>query len=312
MEEKHLIPLIEVRGVTKQFKTVKGKFVAIDKLSFIVPQGTVTGFIGPNGSGKTTTIKMMLGLIKPTKGEIWISGNKAGEIKIRECIGYMPEKDSFYPDMYPLEFLVYMAELSGLSKKEARKRAEHLLKFTNLWESRTKKIKGFSSGMKQKLKLCQALIHDPSILLLDEPTAALDPIAQNQFLEIIKKLKKLKKTILISSHQLENLEKIVDWVIIIKNGKLVTQCWINELKTHKHQLEIEVTHPKKVLKLITSKFKVKVKILDNKLIIYHPKLEKIKNKLIQLIINSGEEIKLIQIKKRSLWEATLALLEKEK
>ncbi len=220
---------IETTKLRKEFGFFK-KLVAVDSLDLNIEKGSIHGFIGPNGAGKTTTIKMLTGAISLTKGKARIFGRKAGTTAAKALIGYCPERPSFY-DMGALDFLIYNAEICGLSFKEAKLKAEELLKWMGLEKFRDKKANQFSAGMKQKLGLIQALIHNPEILILDEPTANLDPMGRFDVLERIRLLaRKQNKTVLISSHILGELEKIVDHVTIINKGKTIIQSDVPSLK----------------------------------------------------------------------------------
>ncbi|HDJ96814.1 MAG TPA: ABC transporter ATP-binding protein [Candidatus Aenigmarchaeota archaeon] len=228
MEEKMIA--IETIGLRKVFGFFKKKIVAVSNLNMKIEKGTIHGFIGPNGAGKTTTIKMLIGAITPTKGKGFIFGNPIGSVKAKSYIGYSPEHPDFYP-MSAIDFLVYMGTLSGLEEREARKRGMELLEWLGLEKFKDVNARNFSAGMKQKLALAQALIGDPDILILDEPTANLDPIGRFEVINKIGELaRKEKKTVFVSSHILHELEKIVDHVTIIDKGKVVLQASIEELK----------------------------------------------------------------------------------
>jgi len=220
---------IETSELTKTFGLVK-RLTAVNALSMKIEKGTVHGFIGPNGAGKTTTIKMLTGSITPTKGSAQIFGISAGKNEAKAKIGYSPEHPNFYSQS-AFKFLVYNARICGIEKKEAELRATRLLDWMGLLDFRDRNAMGFSAGMKQKLGLLQALIHDPEVLILDEPTANLDPIGRFDVLQKIRDLaKKEGKTILVSSHILDELEKVVDHVTIINKGHTVLQSDISSLR----------------------------------------------------------------------------------
>ena len=163
--------MIETQNLTKRF----GDLVAVDGLSIRVKAGTIHGFIGPNGAGKTTTMKMLIGALHPSGGSGTIGGFRMGSLGARKLLGFSPEHPKFYDGMKAMEYLVYMGRVSGLGFGDARKRSEELLRWLDLWEFSSKKVGGFSAGMRQKLSLAQAMIHEPRLLILDEPTANLDP-----------------------------------------------------------------------------------------------------------------------------------------
>ncbi len=221
---------IKITNITKTFGRLRNRITAVNNLNMEIEKGTVHGFIGPNGAGKTTTIKMIIGAIKPTRGEIFVFGEPAGSVEAKKFIGYSPEHPQFY-SMNALEFLVYTGEICGMRREEARKRAKELLEWIGLYDFRNRNAKNFSAGMKQKLSFIQALIHDPEILILDEPTANLDPIGRFEILEKIKTLrKKENKTVFVSSHILHELERVVDHVTIIRRGATILQTSMEELR----------------------------------------------------------------------------------
>lgn len=220
---------IETIGLRKEFGLFN-KLVAVESLDLKIEKGHIHGFIGPNGAGKSTVIKMLNGAIKSTKGSARILGYDVGSTEAKAHIGYSPEHPNFY-SMSAFDFLVYNARICGVPTGDAKERADHLLKWMGLESFKDRNAKNFSAGMKQKLSLAQALIHDPDILVLDEPTANLDPIGRYDVLERIKLLaKKESKTVFVSSHILDELEKIVDHVTIIDKGKVVIQSGINDLR----------------------------------------------------------------------------------
>ena len=314
MEKKEKIEkILEVKNLCKYFKTQTRIFKAVDELSFSIKKGHICGFVGPNGAGKTTTIKMLVGATFPTNGEITIGGEKASSLKAKSLIGYIPEKYVFYDEMLSEDYLIYLAELSGISKQEAQQKAVQILKMLELYEHKDKKIGTFSSGMKQKLSLAQAIIHNPELLILDEPTANLDPVAKHQFFEIVKKfVKENGAAVLISSHHLEELQKVIDKVVIINRGKLIVESYMEELVSKKKKIEIEVSNPKKIAGLIQTNLNLAVGIKENKIYVDVGKydLRELKKYLMSLIMNSGEEIISISTKTQSLDELFLGMVKK--
>jgi len=188
------------------------------------------GFLGPNGAGKSTTIKMLVGALHITKGKAFIMGNKVGSLKANACIGYISERPVFYH--MPLEkFLVYVGRLGGLRRKDAKKQANYLIEWLELEDAMNRDINGFSAGMKQKAAIAQALMHQPQLLIMDEPTANLDPIGRANVIKKIKALNKEKGiNIFISSHILGEIEKLVDDISIINRGSLIISDNLKALK----------------------------------------------------------------------------------
>ena len=219
--------MIESRGLTKTF----GKFVAVDGIDLRVEQGEIHGFIGPNGAGKTTTIKMLVGATRCTGGQAFIRGHPMGSLAARQLIGYAPERASFYGHMTSTDYLVYMAMVCGVGRDEARSRTGTLLDWLDLSKFAHTKVGGFSAGMRQRLALAQALIHEPELLILDEPTANMDPTGRMQIIEKLKQISRDRYvTIFISSHILSELEQLVDSVTLINHGQIAAVDSIEHLK----------------------------------------------------------------------------------
>ncbi len=228
---------IEINNVTKKF----GDVTAVDNLSLKLPKGTICGFVGPNGAGKTTTIKMLIGLIKPTSGELYVNGVKVKSGLERKLhVGYLPDVPGFYDWMTAEQYLHFCGELLKMDKEDIRKRTEELLERFCLSGVKTK-IKGFSRGMKQRLGLAQALIGDPSVVLLDEPASALDPIGRKAIFDLILSLKG-KVTVLFSTHIIADVERVCDTVLIMDKGVIKVNADISDLaaKHAEHVINLSV------------------------------------------------------------------------
>ncbi len=244
--------VIETSNLTKKF----GDLVAVNGISIKIKAGTIHGFIGPNGAGKTTTMKMLIGALRPTAGSGTIKGHGIGSLEARKLFGFSPEHPQFYDKMTALDYLVYIGKVSGLGGQRAGERALEMLKWLELEEFADKKIGGFSAGMRQKMSLAQAMIHEPELLILDEPTANLDPAGR---LGIIKKLRQLCKekriTVFISSHILSELEKMVDEVTIISHGRIVTESGVKalEAKFAGNEYLLKTSESQRVLKSLQSR-----------------------------------------------------------
>lgn len=211
------IPAISIQNYTKKFK----KFVAVEDINMVVSQGSIHGFIGPNGSGKTTIIKTLIGAYIYDNGDIKINMHKAGSVMANSLIGYIPERASFPSHLNCIQYLQTMAEVSGFSTKDAKIKAKQILEELNLMHLSNRNPSNFSSGMQKKILLAQALLNDPMILILDEPAANLDPIARKDLFDTLFLLKSSGKSVLISSHILSELERIVDEVTFIHYGKII-------------------------------------------------------------------------------------------
>lgn len=221
-----------------------GDVQALQGASLNLPDGAV-GLLGPNGAGKSTLIRILLGFLKPDRGDGHVLGFDIlrDQAMIRRKIGYMPESDCLIPEMDAVTFTAYLGELSGMPKQEAMKRAHEVLFYVGLEESRYRNLETYSSGMKQRLKLAQALVHDPELIFLDEPTSGLDPKGRVDILELIKDISGEKNIrVLISSHILADIESICSYVVILNRGKTAAAGRIQELKRLDYSLyEIKIT-----------------------------------------------------------------------
>jgi ABC-2 type transport system ATP-binding protein len=220
-------PVIEVRGLRKTF----GSFVALDNINLTVPRASV-GLLGANGAGKTTLIRTLLGLIAPDTGSATVVGfdTQREGTKVREYVGYMPEAEGLPSSTTAADFVGHMAEMSGIPPRAARQRAADVLYQVGLAEERYRLIKGFSTGMRQRVKLAQAIVHDPKLVFLDEPTAGLDPRGREEMLELIERIyRQLGIAVVVSTHILEDVERVCDYVIIIDQGRLVSAQPLGEM-----------------------------------------------------------------------------------
>ncbi|MHA1668655.1 MAG: ABC transporter ATP-binding protein [Candidatus Heimdallarchaeaceae archaeon] len=259
-ENKKIV--ISLRELTKSF----GNFEAVSKFSLDVAQGEIIGLLGPNGAGKTTTMKMIARLLIPSSGEVWIRNN--GELELLtnrnkdtllDHLGFLIENPTFYDHMTPKQILSYFALLKGYPKKKVEKRIDEVLALVGLSSWKNKKIGTFSKGMKQKLGIVSALVHDPDILVLDEPQTGLDPKARREIRSVLMDLKRSGKTIFLSSHLLYEVSEISDKIAIIYGGKLIAYDSIKKLeeKAQDSLLKIQllklpnnITETKKQLEMI--------------------------------------------------------------
>lgn len=216
--------------------------IALDRFSAEIPRGIV-GLLGPNGAGKTTFIKVALGLQEIQEGKITISGldPRSDTVLLRDKIGYIPEDECLIQNQNAFELVSYMAQLSGIPPEEATKRSHAILDFIGFGEERYRKISTYSTGMKQRVKLAQSIVHDPPILLFDEPTSGMDPGAKEDMLSLIGDLGRSKKTILICSHLLHEVEKVSDYVLIINEGRLLKAGSLDQvLRGEEDRYELEI------------------------------------------------------------------------
>ena len=230
--------LIEIRGLTKRYPRV----TALDALTVDVQSGIV-GLVGANGAGKSTLIKVLLGLVAPTAGEVRVLGldpAREGDA-VRARVGYMPERDCLPPDLVAAEFVTHLARMSGLPRAAARERASEALRHVGLYEERYRQIGGYSTGMKQRVKLAQALVHDPDLLLLDEPTNGLDPAGREAMLTLIARIgTEFNISVVVCSHLLGEVERICDWLVAIDGGRLLRADRVAAMTVQRDVLAIEV------------------------------------------------------------------------
>jgi ABC-2 type transport system ATP-binding protein len=212
--------LIRVEGLSKRF----GGVTALDDLTVVVPRGTV-GLVGAHGAGKTTLLRLLLGLTPPTSGSITVSGVDvvADPVAARERIGFMPEHDCLPTDQSAADVVGMLAELSGLPATDARQRASDVLALVGLDEARFRPIEGYSTGMRQRTKLAQAIVADPQLVLLDEPTAGLDPLGRAEMLDLVRRLSGFGISVLFSTHLLADVERTCDHVVMLSGGRLVVE-----------------------------------------------------------------------------------------
>src|SRR3954462_10054996 len=229
--------LLAVEHLTKQYKGVR----ALDDVSFTITDG-ITGILGENGAGKSTIIKILLGLLPPTSGSAKVLGRNASDsVAVRGRIGYMPEHDCLPSQVSAAEFLTHMAEVSGLPPDMARTRAADTLRHAGLFEERYRAIGGYSTGMKQRVKLCQALVHDPAFVFLDEPTAGLDPSGPEEMLALIRKThREFGISVLFSSHLMADVERTCDRIIVLQGGRLVHSGEVAQFTKDTETVFIEV------------------------------------------------------------------------
>ena len=213
-------PLLEAKGLTKRY----GSTLALDAVDFQVTEG-VTGLLGPNGAGKSTAIKLFLGLLTPTEGTAEVLGERPYEsVEVRSRLGYMPEYDCLPPAISAAEFLGHMAQVSGLPPEYARIRAADVLRHVGLHEERYRPLHEYSTGMKQRVKLAQALVHDPVLVLLDEATAGLDPAGRDEMLELIRRTsREAGISILLSSHLMGDVARTCDRIIVLEGGQVAEE-----------------------------------------------------------------------------------------
>lgn len=222
--------IVELRNVRKEYPTGwGGTILALDDVSFEVYRGEIFGLVGPNGSGKTTTLKLILGLIFPTSGEVKVFGSSPFDISVKNRIGFLPDGPYFYDFLNADELLDFYGRLFGYSKSEREERIEQLLELVGMKRFRKMPLRNYSKGMMQRIGLAQALINDPDLLLLDEPTTGIDPIGAHDIKQLMLQLREQGKTIFLCSHLLADVQMICDRVVILNLGRVIRKGTVKEL-----------------------------------------------------------------------------------
>lgn len=233
---------IEVEGLCKWYR--RGLFrprkQVLENVTFQVPQGSVFGFLGHNGAGKSTTIKVLLGFLRAEKGNVTVLGLKAGDAKARARIGYLPETADYYPFLTPRRLLRIYGHILGLKGSTLEKKIDLLLDMVRLDREKDERIGSFSKGMKQRVGIAQALLNDPDLLILDEPASGLDPMGQREIRDLIVSEKKAGRTIFFSSHELAEVEALCDEAAIVRTGRVVRAGTLSELVPYREQLQVKV------------------------------------------------------------------------
>lgn len=216
---------LEVENVSKKY----GDFFAVKNLSFAIPEGTIYGLLGPNGAGKTTTIRMIMNIILPDEGAITILGRKMDEA-MKEKIGYLPEERGLYPKMKVGELLLFLAEIKGLERELAQKKIGYWLERFDLHEWKSKKIEELSKGMQQKIQFIVTVIHEPALIILDEPFAGLDPVNTKLIKDIMLEMREKGTTVIFSTHRMEQVEMICDNICLINKARMVLEGNLKQIK----------------------------------------------------------------------------------
>lgn len=301
--------MIESFGLTRKF----GNRTAVEDLNIQVNKGEILGFLGPNGAGKTTTIRMLAGIIAPTRGYAVVAGIRTDkEIeRLHEVIGLLTESPGFYERLTARENLLYFARFYDI---DANSQVDKYLKKMDLWERRNDKVGTFSKGMKQRLALARALVHEPDVLFLDEPTAGLDPKSAKEVRELIMKLKEKERTIFLSTHNLEEAELLCNQIAVFRT-RLVTLDTSHNLRNRLFQrqvvVELEAVNEKIISTVKSLDFVLNVAKDGRQLIIELRDFDKNRPELVRCIVESNGKIRSVFEKKHSLEEIYLTLLKEE-
>ena len=303
--------MIRTENLTKEYDGFK----AVDNLNLDVKEGEIYGFLGPNGAGKTTTILMLLGILRPTRGRIYLLEEELTKnfLSLKGRIGVVSEKQYLYKEMAAGEYLDFFADLYGV--KDKKKKIDQLLKSVSLLEVKNRKLGAFSRGMQQKLGFARALLHDPELLLLDEPVSGLDPTGIKQVRNLIEKENKKGRTIFISSHLLSEVEKLCREVAIINEGKLLAEDTMENLRRQLSktvELEVELSQAKEeIMKALSSfDFIQAIKQQENFLTLRVKSDQDYRAQISETISRQGGVVLGIKVKEMSLEEAFITITQK--
>jgi len=239
-------PILAAANLSKWY----GQVIGLNDVSVNVPPG-ITGLLGPNGAGKSTFMKLITGQLKPSKGHVKVLGEPIwGNPRLFFRIGFCPEQDAFYDRMTGLEWVTALVRLNGLDEKAAKAAAERALGAVDLLDAAGKKIGAYSKGMRQRVKLAQALVHDPELLILDEPLSGMDPLGRRRTMKMIREWAKQGKSILVSSHILHEIESITSNILLINNGRIIAEGNVHQIRdlidTHPHTVYIRADRPREL------------------------------------------------------------------
>jgi len=281
-------PIVEATQLSKWYGQVSG----LNDVSVKVPGG-VTGLLGPNGAGKSTFMKLMTGQLKPSKGTIRVLGEPIwGNPNIFFRIGFCPEQDAFYDRMTGLEWLTALVRLNGLTEKEADAAARHALDVVDLTEAAGKRIGGYSKGMRQRVKLAQAIIHDPELLVLDEPLAGMDPIGRRKTIRLIREWGREGKSLIVSSHILHEIESMTSNILLIHNGRILAEGNVHQIRDlideHPHTVHVRAANPRALARLFLAYDDVlSLKLEEDAVMVQTAKPDEFYTRLTELVA-SGE------------------------
>ena len=242
-----MAPIVEIEHLTKKF----GSRVVVDDVSFVVQPGTILGLLGPNGAGKSTVINMIVGLLRKTAGEVRLFGQVAeGNQELRKRIGMVPQELALYYDLSAEENVRYFGGLYGLRGKALKSATEDALKLVGLWERKKDKPATFSGGMQRRLNIAMGIVHQPEFVITDEPTVGIDPQSRNYIMETIEQMRRDGKTLIYTSHYMEEVERLADTIVIIDQGKVIatgTEPELVNLVTAQKNILITVANPQAVI-----------------------------------------------------------------
>lgn len=302
--------MIKTENLSKDY----GSLTAVDNLNLTIQQGDIFGFIGPNGAGKTTTMRILVTLLEPTHGTAFIDGldvRKQGK-KVRKLVGYMPDFMGVYDDLKVFEYLEFFAAAFAIERKKRKSIVDGVLELTDLQSKRSATVDSLSRGMQQRLGLARVLIHDPKVLILDEPASGLDPRARIEIRELLRELKRMGKTIMISSHILSELEEICDHVGIIEHGRMVFSGTLEEIRPRlgiESKVRVQVAkNQDKAVELLSALPQIRqVQVIDDYISVTFGDDQEGDGIIARTLVNGGLDVTFLQPEQLKLDDAFLQL-----
>lgn len=305
--------MLEIKQLCKYY----GDFLAVNHLDLSIETGEIFGFVGPNGAGKTTTMKIISGLLKATSGEVFIDGTNAlkDAKQLKQKIGYMPDFFGVYDNLKAIEYMEFYASMYGIVGKKAKQISKELMALVNLSDKENSYVDGLSRGMKQRLCLARSMVHNPELLILDEPASGLDPRARFEMKEILKNLKDMGKTIMISSHILPELAEICTTIGIMEQGQLLLHGSVEDILEQakgRNSLKIQLySGQSKALRVLKENSKVEsISILDSCLKLKFRGTEEEEARLLRSILEAGAEVSGFSRERGNLEELFMEMTEK--
>jgi ABC-2 type transport system ATP-binding protein len=304
--------MIETKNLTKNY----GELVAVSDLNLNIEEGDIFGFIGPNGAGKTTTMRILVTLLEPTRGQAFVNGidvAKHGK-EVRRLVGYMPDFMGVYDDLKVFEYLEFFAAAFAIERKKRKSVVDGVLELMDLQSKNNVTVDSLSRGMQQRLGLARVLIHDPKVLILDEPASGLDPRARIEIRELLRELKRMGKTIMISSHILSELEEICDHIGIIERGRLVFSGTLEEIRSRlgiQSKVRIKVVgNPDKAVQLLSALPQIRqVTVLEDQILVTFQEGQNADGIIARTLVGGDIDIISIQPERLKLDDAFLQLTE---
>lgn len=274
-----------------------GQVIGVNDITLNLDSG-VTGLLGPNGAGKSTLLKLMVGLLKPSKGSITVLGEYVwNNSELKRRVGYCPEQDSFYETMTGFQFVVSLARLNGYSRQEAEERALKSIEAVNLMDNKDKKIGAYSKGMRQRIKLAQALLHDPELLFLDEPLSGMDPMGRRATIQLVRELGANGRSVIVSSHILHEVEAMTENILLINYGRILAEGKVREIRElideHPHNVYIDCSKPRLLASILVEYedvASVKLGMEDGALIIETIKPDDFYSRLPKIILENDIKV----------------------